>query len=80
MECTFDVKYSIQAFKREKMVVRFHYFHICSCRYNDALLTWQELDGICHKNNWILPVYGVSSLDGKVFVNSVSYYLLLLFF
>lgn len=31
----------------------------------------QELDGICHKNNWILPVYEVSSLDGGGFQANV---------
>ncbi|XP_022929889.1 uncharacterized protein LOC111436360 isoform X2 [Cucurbita moschata] len=31
----------------------------------------QELDDICHKNNWILPVYGVSSSDGGFQANVI---------
>ncbi|KAK4286592.1 hypothetical protein QN277_003126 [Acacia crassicarpa] len=37
-------------------------------RLSEAVLLMQspcqELDGICHENNWILPTYRVSSLDG----------------
>ncbi|XP_011656540.1 uncharacterized protein LOC101206764 isoform X1 [Cucumis sativus] len=50
-------------------------------RLSEAILCIQnpclELDGICHKNNWILPVYGVSSLDGgfqaNVFVKGMDF-------
>ncbi|RVW28594.1 hypothetical protein CK203_094812 [Vitis vinifera] len=30
-----------------------------------TLFIEQELDGICYENNWILPTYRVSLLDGK---------------
>ncbi|XP_022150350.1 uncharacterized protein LOC111018541 isoform X2 [Momordica charantia] len=37
----------------------------------------QELDAICHKNNWILPVYSISSSDGgfqaNVFVKGLDF-------
>lgn len=31
-----------------------------------TLFIEQELDGICYENNWILPTYRVSLLDGKM--------------
>ncbi|XP_038884898.1 uncharacterized protein LOC120075512 isoform X4 [Benincasa hispida] len=50
-------------------------------RLSEAILCVQnpckELDGICHKNYWILPVYGVSSIDGgfqaNVFVKGMDF-------
>lgn len=29
------------------------------------LLMLQELDGVCHENNWVLPTYHLSQSDGK---------------
>ncbi|CBI36653.3 uncharacterized protein LOC104879453 isoform X2 [Vitis vinifera] len=43
--------------------------HIKRKRLSEAILniqkSCQELDGICYENNWILPTYRVSLLDGK---------------
>ncbi|CAL0322108.1 unnamed protein product [Lupinus luteus] len=42
-------------------------------RLSEAVLTMQsscqELDGICHENNWILPSYRVSHSDGEFQAN-----------
>ncbi|CAL0324048.1 unnamed protein product [Lupinus luteus] len=42
-------------------------------RLTEAVLTvqspCQELDGVCHENNWILPTYHVSHSDGKFQAN-----------
>ncbi|TYK03479.1 40S ribosomal protein S15a-1 [Cucumis melo var. makuwa] len=49
----------------------------CHMRHAVEDAAKMELDGICHKNNWILPVYGVSSLDGgfqaNVFVKGMDF-------
>ncbi|KAG7025400.1 hypothetical protein SDJN02_11895 [Cucurbita argyrosperma subsp. argyrosperma] len=52
-----------------------------SKRLSEAILCvqnpCQELDDICRKNNWILPVYGVSTSDGgfqaNVFVKGMDF-------
>ncbi|XP_019458320.1 PREDICTED: uncharacterized protein LOC109358510 isoform X2 [Lupinus angustifolius] len=44
-------------------------------RLSEAVLTMrsscQELDGICHENNWILPTYRVSHSDGGFQANVI---------